>query len=73
MGIVVLIGLVNAFGGSMTLLGPKIQEDLGFSTDDLQWLGTSFYIPLVSLERCEAFCRRIRSDVAVLFRAVSTS
>ena len=47
--IIVLLGMVNSFGGSTVLIGPKIQDDLGFSTDELQWLSTSFYIPLVRI------------------------
>ena len=35
------------FSGGTILLGPTIQEDFDMSTDELQWLGTSFYIPLV--------------------------
>jgi len=47
MTIVIFLGMVNAFGGGTGLIGPKVQADLGFSTDELQWLSTSFYIPLV--------------------------
>jgi len=47
MTVVTFLGMVNAFGGGTTLIGPKVQADLGFSTDELQWLSTSFYIPLV--------------------------
>ena len=47
MTIVIFLGIVNAFGGGTGLIGPKVQADLGFSTDELQWLSTSFYIPLV--------------------------
>jgi len=47
MTVVAFLGMVNAFAGGTTLIGPKVQADLGFSTDELQWLSTSFYIPLV--------------------------
>ncbi|KAG7562295.1 hypothetical protein FFLO_02283 [Filobasidium floriforme] len=48
MTVVIGLGLANAFGalGGTILLGPTIQEDFNMSTDELQWLGTSFYIPL---------------------------
>jgi hypothetical protein len=47
MTVVVFLGLVNSFGGGTVLIGPRVQADLGFSTNELQWLSTSFYIPLV--------------------------
>ncbi|KAG7529043.1 hypothetical protein FFLO_05805 [Filobasidium floriforme] len=49
MSIIVILGMVNSFGAGTTLIGPKIQEDLGFGTSELQWLSTSFYIPLGTL------------------------
>jgi hypothetical protein len=51
MSVVIGLGIANAFGalGGTILLGPTIQKDLNMSTDELQWLTTSFYIPLASL------------------------
>jgi hypothetical protein len=44
MSIIVILGMVNSFGAGTTLIGPKIQEDLGFGTSELQvssrWLYT---------------------------------
>ena len=50
MSIVIYLGIANAFGalGATILLGPVIQDDLDISTDELQWLTTSFYITVVS-------------------------
>lgn len=36
MSIIVILGMVNSFGAGTTLIGPKIQEDLGFGTSELQ-------------------------------------
>ena len=49
MTVVISLGIANAFGalGGTILLGPTIQKDMKMSTDELQWLTTSFYIPLV--------------------------
>jgi xanthine/uracil permease len=49
--VAIFLGVANAFGslGGTILLGPTIQDDLGMSTDELQWLTTSFYIPLVGV------------------------
>jgi hypothetical protein len=50
MSIVIYLGIANAFGalGATILLGPMIQNDLDITTDELQWLTTSFYITVVS-------------------------
>lgn len=50
MAVVISLGIANAFGGlgGTILLGPTIQDALKMSTDEMQWLNTSFYIPLVS-------------------------
>lgn len=49
MSIVIYLGIANAFGalGATILLGPVIQKDLDITTDELQWLTTSFYITIV--------------------------
>lgn len=36
MSIIVILGMVNSFGAGTTLIGPKIQQDLGFGTSELQ-------------------------------------
>lgn len=58
MVVVISLGIANAFGalGGTILLGPTIQDALGMSTDELQWLTTSFYIPLVHRLRLVLTC-----------------
>lgn len=50
MVVIMLLGLTNHYGsiGGTILLGPSLQKPLQISSDELQWLTTSFYIPLVS-------------------------
>jgi hypothetical protein len=53
MSIIVILGMVNSFGAGTTLIGPKIQEDLGFGTSELQvcsrWLCTGCVDVVVSI------------------------
>lgn len=59
MSIIVILGMVNSFGAGTTLIGPKIQEDLGFGTSELQ----------VSLRWCYTGCVDI--VVSILIRRLS--